>query len=291
MERKPILFAAAVFVSILLWIFFLNASGISLKEALLLGKYKATLATVLSTSFLLATLLFPLPFALTAIATKKIEKQKALRFCLPAAAAATIAAFAIFPVVSESALVFIFYIISFLPIIESADLGFKELKRFITPRATSNAVSKANLILSIGLFIASALIIMPSPDYVKSFEESILSSVSSDGGKNLDISDLSTTLIIQTQKESYLAITSNPLFEKLRTKTDPDVNNFVSAVDSRIAEIDSEEYKQAILQTVKANQGNILQGQGFTTPFELVKKQVPMFQTLEQYLWAMEALL
>ncbi len=289
-DKKKV-FPALVFVFTLAWIFFANASGFSLKQALFLEKYNETISTMLSQNFLLAFILFPLPFVFAALATKRMKKKIAMIYCTAAAAVATITGFIVFPVVSAHILLFVFYVLSFFVVIETADLGFKELKRFITARAVGNAVNKANIIIALGLCIVSAQIVMPDPSYVTSLEKALTSGISNQKINGIDLTEIGTNQVIQTQKQSLAVLTKNPLFEKLRTKQYPDVNAYVEAIDLLYANIDSEAYRQSVQEQVKQNQDKLFQSTDFSNAFEIAKTQFPQIKTFEEFLWLFEAIL
>jgi len=287
---KKIVFPAIVFIFILVWVFFANASGFSLKEALFLEKYEKTISLVLSQNFLISFFLFPLPFVFAALTAKRMERKQAMKYCAGAAAAAAIISIIIFPVALEHALFFVFYVISFLAVIEYAELGFMELKRYVTARAVGSAVGKASIILAFGLFVASAQIIMPNGEYVKSFENALKNTASSQKMGGMDLVEIGATQMVDLTKQSFDTVTKNQSFEKLREKNDPDVVAFVAQVDYIYSQINSEQYKQSAREQVKANQEKMLQSQSFSDAFETIKQQFPEFQRLEEMLWFFEAM-
>lgn len=291
--EKKFVFAALVFIFTLLWIFTLNASGFSLKTSLLLANYATTIITILSPSFILSVIFFTLPIVIAGIATKKMDSRKeAKQYCTGGAILAVMLGIPLFPTIIEHWLVFAFYLGSFPIAMDSAYFGFLELKRFITPRAVASAVKKTNLLVAAGLFLASALIIMPNPEYVKSFETSLLSSMSNGDVSRFDLSEPLTNQIIQTQKQTIQAITQLPAFEKLRAKQDTDVNLFVVSVDMLSTTISSDSYRQQIKEQVKNSQQQLLGNQGgMTNAIEIAKQQIPELQQFETYLWLFEAIL
>lgn len=286
--EKKYVFAALVFLSTIIFVFFLNASSFSLSKALFLSNAAETARIIFSPNFLLALIFFPLPFTFAAIAAKQTEKKTAQIYCTIAAAIAVLLSLALFNTVSEHIIIFVFFVICFPLIIESADLSFKELKRFITPRAVSGAIKKADLLLALALFIVCSTTVMNNPAYITDFEKALFSGASS-SSSGIDLSDLSTSLVIQTQKQSLQTIISTPTFEKLRTKSDVDVNAFVAEIDSLSANIDSPAYKQQVKEQIQKNQSQLFQGTDNNT-IETIKKQFPIFNTLENYLWLLFAI-
>ncbi|MBN2067170.1 MAG: hypothetical protein JW744_01740 [Candidatus Diapherotrites archaeon] len=280
---------AGTAISILVWAFFLNATGITIND-LFTFQVHMLAEKVLTVSFALFLITLPLTTALTASFAKKTGKLNILLVSLIARVVGLVLAMLAFPRLQDFWIVGIFYLIALPLVVERTYVGYAEFKKWVTLRTMLASSGKAIAVLSIGLAVLSIAVILPQQEqYIGKFEDFVIDFAQGIVGGQARTSAVTNTadLLVQRDIETIESFTESPYFARLREKTDPDVIAFVAAVETVSQQVKSPEYRQQV-------EGQLQQAASETIRemdiMATIKKQVPFFEIMEQFLWAFHAL-
>ncbi|MBS3058259.1 MAG: hypothetical protein J4478_02550 [Candidatus Diapherotrites archaeon] len=288
MEEKAqtLVYSAIAFLSVLAASFFLNASGIQAVKLASLEGISSSLKQFLSLEFAGLLVSVAIAFAIANTACLRKSRNFAFKAVLPASAVALIVSLLAFGAGTEKIFLSVFFITALAMLIETASLRKQELKKFITFRASANASQKAVLIIAIGLFASTAFIVFSNQqEFTSKFEKAVID-IALKQASTGDLADSSAGLLIQTQKQSLQSVIQTPQFQKLEEKEDADVQAFVQLMLGLDSRLDSPEVKESLKAQVLENFENNKQ----LLTFDLVKKQVPMLQTVEDFYWLIAAI-
>jgi len=253
-------------------------------------KFEIVAAKVLSIETLVFLLALPLPIAITTAFAKRMEKAKLALASIAPTIIATGLALLAFPGLQELWAIAIFYIISLPLAIETAFAKYSELKKWIGLRTALATTGKMVSLLSIGIFVFTAITIMPQQEqYIEKFEDFVLDIAQgfTTGRPQQAISSEAVDLMVNTQSATVDSILDNPLFAKLREKTDPDVVAFVAASDLVKEQVRGPEFRAQIEQNIGQASGNAIREIDI---LNVLKKEFPFFEMVESLLWALHGL-
>ncbi|MDO8537966.1 MAG: hypothetical protein Q7S21_03725 [archaeon] len=274
--------------SILLWEYFLKASGFELLEIIKTTSLKSTISLLTSTNFIAFLLLFPLTFAIIFALTKFLEKKELRIIALIGGIIGLLLGMVLF--FGQSMIIIgVFYILGLLLSIEMAYARLEELKKWIMPRMIADSSQKAFFLLGIGIFIFTAITVLPQQEqYLNSMEKSVIDAISNDSfGSGLN--DSLTQVFISTQKQTLTQITDTPYYSDLKTVQDSKAAAYVVFVETIQANIDSPEYKREVKTQIQSNQTSLSQGKNVELVFEKIKKSLPLYSLIEKYFWLISA--
>jgi len=287
-EKTGVAAIISVAVSILPWAFFLSATTISVND-LFTFKFQFFLEKLATINFALFLILFPLTIAAIAAFAKIMEKKSAMLFTAIGAAAGGLVSMIAFPILQEFWLLGIFFLVSVPLMVETASAKYAELKSFVSTRTFMAAAGRSTMIIGIALFALSAVVVLPQQDQqIKRFEETFMENIFagiSSGKAQQDLAGSAADMVISAQKQAADSLVNNAVFEKLRSKTDPDVAVFVAATDRMRQFLDGDEYRQQIANQVGKSTADISKKVDIVP---VIKKQMPFIETLERYLWAIQ---
>jgi hypothetical protein len=284
-SKMHIAAACAIAATILLWAYFLNATTISVND-LFTFKFQILLEKIISINFALFIITFPLPSALLAAFAKKMQKTSLMIAALLATAIALIIAMIAFERMQGFWLLGIFYIIAVPLQIETAFIKYGELKKFVTMRTMLSAAGRCTTLIAIGLVVLSAVTLLPQQEqYVERFEETFFENIFTGfttGETQQQLSSSVADIIIESQQKTIESMITNPLFEKLRGKTDQDVIAFVTAADAVKEQIASQEYRQQVAAQVAAGGSTATKNVNI---MQVLRERLPFITTLEKFMW------
>lgn len=289
MNKATIAISFLIILSILLWGYFLKASKFDLLEIIKITDLKQTLQILTSTNFVLFILLFPLTFAIIFALTQFLEKEELRLIAIIGGIIGLAASMLAFSNSLNMAIIGAFYLLGLLLAIETAYMKLQELKNWVTFRMIADASQKAMLLVGIGIFIFTAISVLPSQQkYLNEMEKSIVGLISKDSfgaGLNESLS----SVFISTQKQSLEQLTNNTYYTDLQTLQDPKAIAYVTFVDTVKQKIDSPEYKQEVIAQISANQNQLSQGQNVELVFDKLKQSLPFYSIIQQYFWLFAA--
>ncbi|MCX6799176.1 MAG: hypothetical protein NTW59_03710 [Candidatus Diapherotrites archaeon] len=281
--------AAAVAVSVAAWAFFLGASTLSVND-LFTFKLQVPLQKVASMDFLLSMLLFPITIAIITAAAKKIEKKTLMIASLLGAIVGIIVAMLLFTTLQGFWVLGAFYLIALPLAVETAAMKYSELKSFVSMRTFLATAGRTITVISIGLFVMSAIVLLPQQEqHVQRFEETFIQSIfegMTSGKTQQQLTSSMVDTVVESQRQTLDTALGNTLFEKLRTKTDIDVIAFVAAADAIREQVNSEQYKQQLAQRFGSSSTDISKKINI---LEVLKQQMPVIAELEKMLWVLHA--
>ncbi len=316
--RNLILLIAAATASMLLWIFFLNASGVTLSGMMDISALEANAKLLMQPAFIIFLITFPIPLALLALMCRAYNRNAMRGTALASFAIASLIAVAafgnIFLHIFEFAILGVFYLIALMLMIESAKLGFEEAKKYTLLRALNSAAGRAVTIAGIGVLATALLIAVPNQQfYTKQFDSLVLGQAGTAGsagssgaggaGSNAnDLAAIAADAYISMQKQQLQQITSSGQYLQLLAKDDADVQQFVMLIAALEVQLNSEEYRNEVIAQIKeredalqqgaANQaagaGVAAYGQGAAGQFnvlEIARQRFPLFGLMEKYMW------
>ncbi|HLD58509.1 MAG TPA: hypothetical protein VI977_02600 [archaeon] len=298
-EKSTIVFAGIIFALTLLCAFLLNSTGLSIAQLLDMQNLRATLAKFLSMEFILLLLITPLIYALAVIAMKKTESKETIAICSLAGAIATIIALIIFRNLSYYWIIAVFFIATIPVSMYYSAVILKELKKYVLFRGTNSAIHKGALLLLAGCLVFGAVVLLPqtkqlSVQFEYAMIESIIGANSANisGSGNNGIAETVADNMIQQQIQFLELTISNPLFQKLKEKTDPDVIAFVASTDLLKQQLQSPEYKQQVITQITRNTGTA-QNSGLDNAqlLQIAKTQFPVMQLMEDWFWLITTLI
>jgi len=287
--KKQIIIAVAIFLATLAWAIALGLTGITVND-LFTFKIGIVAEKVLSLNTALFFFLLPLPAAIMASLAGREDKATLMILSMVSSLLALITAMAAFPGVQGFWILGIFYIIAVPLVIETCFMKKEEFKKWVPQRVPISGMRRAIMVLSIGFVALSALTIMPQQEqYVEKFEDFIADFASlATGEMSKDtIPEEATSLLVNSQIATVNQLLDNAAFEKLREKQDTDVMAFVLLADNAKKYLESDEYRALIEQQFTKTTSNVVNR---LDVIGLIKKQFPLFELLETYLWLFHAL-
>lgn len=287
-DKKLVVFVILLVISIILPLFFLNASKLTIQEAIALGNMGQTIERIISINFIIFALTFPITSAILIVGCRLLEKRPVQIGAAVAFILGAIISLLLLPNIGSYLLVGFFYFIALFLMIEISYLGFAEIKKYTILRVVSDAVGKQVLLLGIGIFILSALtIFLNQQQYIQDFENGMMSLVSSEGG--VDYAEISAELMVRDQQQTLDIIMGAEEFLALESKEDTDVERFIVMITTLRQRMGMPEYKDELKRQIEGMED--IAGNGETpNTFDLVKESFPLLNVLEKFFWLMISL-
>ena len=282
------LIAITVFLSILLWGFFLGMSGLDF-SLLLTFDFSEIMGKLLSLEFILFLLAFPLTFALVVAFCRVYERTTVLAGSAIGTVLGITAAAVAFPVVMSYWGVMVFYIISIPVMISFSYVKFLELKKLVFVRTLNSSIARAVLIIAAGLFLMTAFTMLSEKDkYVEEFENSLFENIIGGEGMGIDVDlvEAPTDALIGAQKTTVSQIMDTPQYENL---SDPEFKLMMDGFSTQLNSIEYRERVKEQLEQELANEQTLFEG-GVDLK-EMLREKVPLWTFIEEYLWIWVALI
>lgn len=285
--KKEIIGFALLFVSMVLWSFFLNATGLTIEKMIGLTGFDEFFASVFNLNFVIFLVLFPVSIALVSSYAKVFEKKNLYIIVF----ASSIAFLGLSMVLYQNATQFlvagIVYAAALLLGVEASFVKFSELKTLPFLRTSMATAGLVGTFIAIGLFASTALFVLPQQEkIVAEFEEQILSSVvENNDDLTDDLSKSAANVYIQGQQQSAQSLVNSPLFEKLTQKEDPDVQAFVLATNALVDQIYSAEYRAKVEEQFRENAEGQIDQQDLSSSFDKIKQSMPLLVLIEENYW------
>ncbi|MEK6970847.1 MAG: hypothetical protein AABW68_04115 [archaeon] len=284
-SRKTIIIGAAVFILTLVWAFFLDQLAITPDSLLFSVGDLQSIGLFATVNFALFALFFSATLALiTASADKDDRARVYVSTIVPSILACAVGAL-LFGKFAQWYPLALFYFGAIPLMLETSRMKRLELKNFVAFRSSFSGAQRGLQILGIGILVTLAIVALPqSQGLYGQFENSLFQ------GKviqQLDVQKITADFLITTQRSTLIQVTESEPFTKLRTKTDPEVMGFVSLMDTTLDTVNSQGYRDKVIQQVKDEQMNI----DTSSILSQVEKSVPGYSTLKNYYWVVAALL
>ncbi len=289
LDAETAVFAALIALSILAWGFALQASGLSLVDAAMIGKVNETLAKMLTPPFYAFLLLFPLSFSLVGAFTEVAEKENVYVASGIGVVGGGLASVLLFKGLLEYAWPLTFFALSVFLFIEIVFWNEEQRRGRALVKAINSGYSYVALMMALGFFIAVAVNVSANPaPYLDDFENTVSgNAVAGMGVKAL--AQQNANLIIANQRNLLDGLEASDEFQKLQESTDPRAQAFIKKFGRSQQEIGSTDYKERVLQRLLARDPtNLRQVQ---SPFEMAKTQMPLFEVVEKNFWLFIAFL
>jgi len=288
LEKKNFVFLGVIALSVILWAFFLDASGMMLKEILNLGNLSNIISKLKSMNFILFLALFPLTVALTVIHCKT-EENKMNSFITAGVGVliGLILSAILFSNLQEFLLLGVFYLTGILLTVEMVYTKISELKKYVSLRLLGTGIHKTATITAIGLFLLVAMTVYNEQEiYSKQIDNQLIQIA---GGDKLmeDVTEQAADSIIVSQKELIKQIKVLPSFQALETSPDPNAVQFYSETIALEEYLNSPEYKNIIKTEVEKKSS--ISGEQFEGILDSVKNQMPMYGIITDFLWLIMA--
>ena len=279
-----------LFASFFLWAFFLNASGVSVQSLASFSDFGALFKSLTSVWFILFLVFFPVSYALLVAFTKLIEKRQLQGIATGAFVLSAVIFIFVFPNIAQESLLGFFYLASLAAVVEVAFVKFSETKSLAVLRVPHSSISQAMAILGIGLFVSTALFVLPVQDnMVSEFEKKIFENFKLEDVQS-DVADTTSKIIAQAQTETLKQLIATPPFQAMSLKDDPDVKQFVAMTNTLYSKVQAPEYAAELKQKIaEQNAGALTQGK-FDEALEQAKKKLPIFSVFENYFWLIASL-
>ncbi|MEK6941697.1 MAG: hypothetical protein AABW85_02480 [archaeon] len=279
-----------LFASFFLWAFFLNASGVSVQTLASFSDFGALFKSLTSIWFILFLVFFPVSYALLVAFTRLVEKRTLQGIAATAFILDGVIFLFVFPGIAQEFLLGFFYLISLVVAVEVAFVKFRETKSLALFRVPHSSVSQAMGILGIGLFVSTALFVLPiQPQMVSDFEKKLFENFKLEDVQS-DVADTTSKIIVQTQTETLKQLIATPSFSAMSRKEDSDVVLFVTMMDTLYVKVQEPQYASDLKQKIAAQNANTLTQGKFEQALEQVKKKLPIFSIFENYFWLIAAL-
>ena len=135
---------------------------------------------------------------------------------------------------------------SLIIVAETSFIKFNEMKNLPFLRVSLGAISQVNFFVSIGIFISTALFVLPvQSELVTDLEEQAISSMINEDFSS-GLSETASVVFVEGQRQTVNVLINSPQFTVLGTKEDPDVQSFVLLSTSLAEQINSPEYLKLI---------------------------------------------
>ncbi len=286
---KQIIAAVLILLTTFLWTFFLASTGIVINDFFTF-QMDIVAGKLLTINTLLFFITLPIPITVMAIFAKRMDKANLMIVSLISTLLAVGAAMILFKNLQDMWILGVFYIISLPFAIETAFVKYSELEHWISLRTSMSSASRMIIILSLGLFVLSAITIFPNQDaYIDKFEsfiEDFALSATSEGNMSA-VPDSATDVMVVTQLATIDSIMGNQVFENLRRKEDPEVLAFVVVADTARDYLQSPEYRASIEKQIREASTTVVEEIDI---IKIMKEEFPLFETMEEFLWLTHAI-
>ncbi|MFH1587232.1 MAG: hypothetical protein ABID38_05220 [Candidatus Diapherotrites archaeon] len=282
---KLIAFGFLIGLSKLIWMLLFSISGFKFIDFFQISNIGATISIILSLPFILFILSFPITYALAAVLSTSAKRGEIYATIFAPLIISDILIVLISPSILNYIVLEIFYLISILALVENARVKFLELRKFVLPRTAISSVSSATIVLGLGLFIYSSVLIMPlQEDIFKDFESNLLGIFSGEGSSN-ELIDMSLDVYIGAQENTANAIIALPSFTAMLQKEDPDVKAFAAELVAFEKNLSSAEYRAGLKQELEANWEEGLPAKSEGLAFDLIEREFPLFGIFKDFFW------
>ncbi|MFH1224918.1 MAG: hypothetical protein V1676_03870 [Candidatus Diapherotrites archaeon] len=282
--------AGSVFITFVLWMFFLSATGGIMADFLNID-VSPLIAKVFSMNFTLFALIFPLTYALVISFCTKFSKVEVMSGSVVGALLGAIVSALLFSGSMQYWPVLIFYLASLLLVAETTFARLEELKKWVMLRTLNQGFGQAFSILSIGIIAFGVITLLPmNEQYVKNVEAKLFEGVS----KNVAGGDLTERLAenaakayLQGQKDTMRMLTGTEVYA---SSTDEMLKGLISEGETQV---NSGEYGEQVTEKYKEAgraMGAQIQG-GNLDMTAMVKQQFPFIAVMEKFMWAFNSLI
>jgi len=287
LNKKNFIFLFLISLSIILWAFFLNSTGLTITQMLNLGEIEKTISQINSTNFIMFLLLFPLTIGLTVIHCKTEEnKINSFIVTISGALIGLVLSLLLFVNMQEFILIGVFYLIALFLTVETIYVKLAELKKYISLRLLGTAIHKTGTIIAIGLFLVVAMTVYENQEiYSEQIDNQLLKIAGGDQAKE-PLTDYTIDLLIQSQQQTVNQMTELPTFDALETSVDPNAMAFHAGIVLLKDKINSAEYRQQIEKEINKKQD--VSDEQLKGVLESVKQQMPLFGLITEFLWLIE---
>ena len=293
LNRKDIVFIVLIALSVILWAYFFNSSGLGLKEIFKFSAINSTIDKILSAPFILFLLSFPLTIALITIYSKiRGDKIISIISCLIGVIIGFLVSALAFSNIAGLWIAGIFYLIGVILLIEMTYTRLQELKKYIAFRLLGEASHKIVLFTAIGLFLSSALITFADNEkYTKDLEQNMIKTVLGGmTGKENSLAEAAADQMISVQRETVQQLTAQEQFQALKTSSDPNAQAYALTIEQLQNKMETEEYKQAVMKEVQKNVNEKIIGEEqIQTTLDSMKEKMPLYGIVMKFMWLIEA--
>ncbi|MDO8633771.1 MAG: hypothetical protein Q7K34_00595 [archaeon] len=285
--KKEIIGFALLFGSMVLWGFFLNATGLTIEKMIGLTGFDEFFAAAFNLDFVIFLVLFPLSIALVSAYAKVFEKKTLYIIVFAGSIAFLGLSMALYQNAQQFLVTGIVYATALLLGVEASFVKFSELKTLPFLRTSMATAGLVGTFISIGLFASTALFVLPQQEkIVAKFEEKMLASIVQDNdGLADDLSRSAASVYIQGQQQAAQSLVNSPLFEKLAQKEDRDVQAFVVATNTLVEQVYSKEYRAQVEGQFRENAKGNIEKQDFSKSFDKIKQSMPLLVLIEENYW------
>lgn len=280
-NSKAITFIILMAISVLAWHYFFVQLNLSVNDFTDLLGYGNLIAKASSLNFILFLVLFPTTLAIGIAGAKIFDPRTAKLFGILGVVLGELISVGLYPQLLNLAIVGLFYIVGIFLCIETASVKKEEVKQFADFRISNSALGSAFMIMGLGIVIFGAMATYSmNPQLVQDFEKKLLKG---DLVQGINLADVSADVVIQTQQQDYHQLVNLPQYQKLESKQDPDVQEFVFAVNTAAGLLSSPEYKKQVMDELNKQQ----KSPESKNTFQTLKEGIPVIQQLEDYYWVL----
>ncbi len=283
--------AFVLFITMLLWSFFLNSSGVSFRALLGLDGFSRSLDVLLNLNFFLFVIFFPMTIALVSTFTKIFDRKEMYIIIVSSFVLLGLISLLLFSNLLNFWVIGIAFFASLIIVAETSFIKFNEMKNLPFLRVSLGAISQVNFFVSIGIFISTALFVLPvQSELVTDLEEQAISSMINEDFSS-GLSETASVVFVEGQRQTVNVLINSPQFTVLGTKEDPDVQSFVLLSTSLAEQINSPEYLKLIQeQTAEETQASLSQDK-LQASFDKIKKDIPLIAFFEDFFWILSGLI
>src|SRR3989344_5561453 len=286
---EQMVYGGVIFLSILAVVYLVNSSGILATNFITLTDLDSWLGFLFKTENLLLILIFPIPFAIISLLSHFKEKREVYIISFGGAIPALLISLAIFGFGTEKILLKVLFIVAIFAIIQLCFIKKDELKSYVTFRTASESSKTAFLIIGVGIFLTAAMIgIANNEANTEMFGEKVMELSFNQQSGGQELTTLLADSFLKSQQQTVDAIILSPQYQKLTTKTDPDVQEFVVMMNGVQEDVHSPLTRQKVIDEMKKAQGSGAAGQPLT--FDFLRRQSPMIGLIADYYWLLNAL-
>ena len=287
LTKKNLVFSGLIFLSIIIWAFFLDSTGLTIKALIDFSRLQENILKLKSAEFLLFVLSFPLTIALTVIHCKT-ENNKINSFIVAGAGTllGLIASLLLFSELQEYFLIGIFYLIGIMLSVELIHVRILELKKYVSIRLLGTGIHRTSTFLALGLFLVVAMAVYENKEFYSDKIDAQLLKIAGGEQATEQLNESLIDSLIETQKQTMQQITELEQFKALETSVDPNAVTFHYAILAQKDYLQSAEYKQTIEEEMQKKQS--VSDDQLKTVLDSVKQQMPLFGLIEELLWLIE---
>ncbi len=280
LSKIEILFIVAIYLTTLLAAV-LFAALISV-EMIFGLEFEALVTNLISPMAVLFLLVAPLPIVLITHLSRNSEKGKVIAESLGASIAGLAIANLAFPGLQGFLVLQIAYLISIPLMVENAALNFLELKKWISARAAASTVKKSVMLVSVGLIVLSAMVILPQQEkFIDKVESKVLMSAIEQNGLQEQVTDSISGLLVQSQRAQMTQIVGLPTFGALEESGDENARTFFLQMTALKAEIDKPEFAESVKEQMASQQPEMESG----SLLDIAKQSMPEIELAERFAW------